>query len=72
MASLLDSTRKTMSQANEKHNQFIGFLSQRVTDISQIDQTTAVTQMLSDQTALQASYQSLAQTRSLSLLTYLK
>ncbi|WP_096702450.1 flagellin [Magnetospirillum sp. 15-1] len=72
VASLLDSTRKTMSQANEKHNQFIGFLSQRVTDISQIDQTTAVTQMLSDQTALQASYQSLAQTRSLSLLTYLK
>ncbi|EME69187.1 hypothetical protein H261_14570 [Paramagnetospirillum caucaseum] len=71
-ASLINSTRKTISLKNEKHNQFIGFLNQRVADIAQVDQTEAVTKLLSDQTALEASYQALAQVRSLSLLTYLK
>lgn len=71
-ASLIDGTRKTISLKNEKHSQFIGFLSKRVADIAQIDQTEAVTKLLSDQTALEASYQALAQTRNLSLLTYLK
>ena len=72
VASLIDGTRKTISLKNEKHNQFIGFLSKRVTAIAQVDQTEAVTKLLSDQTALEASYQALAQTRNLSLLTYLK
>jgi len=72
VASLIDGTRKTISLKNEKHTQFIGFLGKRVADIAQIDQTEAVTKLLSDQTALEASYQALAQTRNLSLLTYLK
>jgi flagellar hook-associated protein 3 FlgL len=72
VASLLDGTRKTISLKNEKHNQFIGFLSKRVADIAQIDQTEAVTKLLSDQTALEASYQALSQTRNLTLLNYLK
>jgi flagellin-like hook-associated protein FlgL len=68
----IGATRKTISLKNDKHNQFIGFLGQRVTDIAQVDQTEAVTRLLSDQTALQASYQALAQVRSLSLLNFLK
>lgn len=72
VAAQVGATRKVISLKNEKHNQFIGFLSQRVADIAQVDQTEAVTRLLSDQTALQASYQALAQVRSLTLLTYLK
>lgn len=68
----LGATRKVISMKNEKHNQFIGFLSQRVADIAQVDQTEAVTRLLSDQTALEAGYQALAQVRSLTLLNYLK
>lgn len=70
--SLLDSTRKVISDKNTKHQQFQNFLGTRITDIAQVDKTEAVTTLLSDQTALEASYQSLAQVRNLSLLTYLK
>ncbi|BAE52632.1 flagellin [Paramagnetospirillum magneticum] len=72
VASLLDGTRKTISLKNEKHNQFIGFLSKRVADIAQVDKTEIATKMLSDQTALEGSYQVLAQVKNLSLLNYLK
>lgn len=72
VVSKIDGTRKTISLKNEKHEQFKGFLGQRVIDISQIDKTEAATKMLADQTALEASYQTLAQVRNLTLLNYLK
>lgn len=72
VAAQIDGTRKTISLKNEKHEQFKGFLGQRVIDISQIDKTEAATKMLADQTALEASYQTLAQVRNLNLLQYLK
>ncbi|KIL97214.1 Flagellar hook-associated protein FlgL [Paramagnetospirillum magnetotacticum MS-1] len=72
VASLLDGTRKTISLKNEKHTQFIGFLSKRVADIAQVDKTEIATKMLSDQTALEGSYQILAQLKNLSLLNYMK
>ncbi|MBI3446494.1 MAG: hypothetical protein HY055_14335 [Magnetospirillum sp.] len=68
----IGSTQSIISQKNDKHNQFITFLNQRVIDIAQVDKTTAVTTLLSDQTALQGSYQALAQVHSLSLLNFLK
>jgi flagellar hook-associated protein 3 FlgL len=72
VASLLDGTRKTISLKNEKHTQFIGFLSQRVADIAQVDKTEVATRMMSDETALEGSYQVLAQVKNLSLLNFLK
>ncbi|MGE5504096.1 MAG: hypothetical protein ACM31L_06700 [Actinomycetota bacterium] len=62
----------TIKLTNTKHDQYMGFFDQRILDISHIDKTEAITTLLNDSNALQASYQSLAQIRSLSLLNYLK
>lgn len=63
--------QQMIANKNEKHNNFIDFLQTRITGIEQIDSTTAVTALLADSNALQASYQSLAKIQSLSLLNYL-
>jgi flagellin-like hook-associated protein FlgL len=65
-------TQQVISQKNDKHNNFINFLDTRISDIEQVDKTTAVTSLLNDSNALQASYQSLAKVQSLSLLNYVK
>ncbi len=57
---------------NAKHTLFMGFLDARITDMEQIDPTTAATNLLTDSNALQASYQVLAKVQSLSLMDYLK
>jgi flagellin-like hook-associated protein FlgL len=64
--------QQTIKLTDDKHTQFIGFLDQRIIDIAHVDKTEAVTLLLNDSNALQASYQALAQVRNLSLLTYLK
>lgn len=69
--SKLGVAKYTLSLTNDKHLQFQGFLDQRVIDISHMDKTEAITRLLGDSRALEASYQSLAQIRQLSLLNYL-
>ena len=64
--------QQIISNKNEKHSNFIGFLQTRITGIEQIDKTAAVTSLLADSNTLQASYQSLAKIQSLSLLNYVK
>jgi flagellin-like hook-associated protein FlgL len=69
--SKLGVAKYTLSLTNDKHLQFQGFLDQRVIDISHMEKTEAITRLLGDSRALEASYQSLAQIRQLSLLNYL-
>ncbi len=51
--------------------QMIGFLEQRVADVENVDPLEAITRMLDDQRALEASYQAMARARSLSLNNFL-
>ncbi|RAU22893.1 hypothetical protein CU669_05790 [Paramagnetospirillum kuznetsovii] len=63
--------QQVIANKNSKHQSFIDFLQTRIDGIEQIDKNVAVTSLLSDSNALQASYQSLAKIQGLSLLNYL-
>ncbi|MGE5514900.1 MAG: flagellin [Bacteroidota bacterium] len=65
-------TQNVINAKNSKHKDFAGFLDTRIADMERVDKTEAVARLLDDQTALQASYQSLATVRGLSLLNYMK
>lgn len=56
---------------NESHRKFIGFLDESVARIENIDPTEAITRLLDDTRALEASYQALARIRELSLSNFL-
>lgn len=56
---------------NESHRKFIGFLDESVADIENVNPTEAITRLLDDTRALEASYQALARIRELSLSNYL-
>ncbi len=56
---------------NRNHEKFIGFLEQRIADAENIDPLTAITQLLDDSRALEASYQALARIRQLNLHDFL-
>ena len=64
--------QQVIANKNDKHNSFINFLATRIAGIEQVDKNQAVTSMLSDSNALQASYQALSKVSSLSLMNYLK
>lgn len=64
--------QQVIANKNDKHKSFIDFLSTRIAGIEQVDKNQAVTSMLSDSNALQASYQALSKVSSLSLMNYLK
>ncbi|MDO8605317.1 MAG: flagellin [Phaeospirillum sp.] len=64
--------QQVINNKNDKHKNFIGFLGARIATIEQIDKNEAVTGLLSDSNALQASYQALAKVQGLSLMNYLK
>lgn len=65
-------TQSAIKARNEKHTQFAAFLDQRIINMENIDKTLAITMLLDDKTALEASYQTLATVRGLSLLNYMK
>lgn len=65
-------TQSVLKQRNEKHAQFMALFQARADDMENMDKTLAVTQLLDDQRALEASYQTLSSVRSLSLLNYMK
>ena len=61
-----------ISQQNDNHTAYMGFLDTRIANVEVADKTQSITTLMADSTALQASYQSLARVSSLSLLDYLK
>lgn len=60
-----------VKETNEAHDRFIGFLDTSVERIENVDMTETITRLLDDVRALQASYQSLARIRELSLTNFL-
>lgn len=72
LAAKIGVTQGLIKTKNDKHKAFSGFLQTRVSDLVRVDKTEAVAMLLDDQNALQASYQSLATVRGLSLLNYMK
>lgn len=65
-------TTNLINTKTAKHKEFSGFLDTRIIDMENVDKTEAIARLLDDQQAMQASYQTLATVRGLSLLTYLK
>jgi len=62
---ILSKTQKTL-------NNFIGFLDSRVSGIENIDPLEVITRLLDDSRALEASYQTLARVKQLTLLNFLR
>lgn len=56
----------------EKHNSYIAFLDERIIGMENVDKNEAVTLLLDDKNALDASYQTIATVRDMSLLNFLK
>lgn len=65
-------TQSLIQSKNTKHKSFSGFLETRIADLERVDKTEAVAMLLDDKSALEASYQTLATVRGLSLLNYMK
>lgn len=57
--------------ANERFQSSIGFIDKHIIGIEKVDKTTAVTLLLDETRALEASYQAFAKVRSLSLVNFL-
>jgi len=68
----LGTTLSVIQNTNDKHTAYSGFLATREDGLVRVDKTEAITKLLSDQTAMQAAYQTLAKVREMSLLTYVK
>ncbi|MBX9635361.1 MAG: hypothetical protein K2X44_10310, partial [Magnetospirillum sp.] len=72
LQSQIGTTASLIQSKSDKHKSFSGFLGTRITELENVDKTEAVTRLLDDQQGLQASYQTLATVRGLSLLNYVK
>lgn len=72
LRSTVGTMASTLRIKNEKHESYIGFLTTRIATIEQIDKTEAITALLDDQNALEASYQALSRVRDMSLLKYMQ
>lgn len=60
-----------IEQINNTHARFIGFLEQDIAKVENTDQLAAITKLLDDQQALNASYQTFSRIRQLSLTNFL-
>jgi len=60
-----------IEQINNTHSRFIGFLEQDIAKVENTDQLEAITKLLDDQQALNASYQTFSRIRQLSLTNFL-
>lgn len=60
-----------INDTNERHQRLIATLDSRVADTENVDQTEAITKLLHESQALQASFQALARIREISLTNYL-
>lgn len=72
LSSRLGFTQNTLKNTIASQTNFLSFLQGQATDITQADQNTVATNLLSQSNALQASYQTLAKISGLSLMNYLK
>jgi len=61
----------TIDRANQRNGDFVTFVEGRVSDIQNVDVPTAVSQLASEQTVLQASFLTLARVTNLSLVSFL-
>ncbi len=61
-----------MRDTNEAHTRFIAFLESRIADTENVDPLEAITSLLDESRALEASYQVLARIRELSLANFLR
>ena len=57
---------------NERHTKFIAFLESRISDTENVDLLEAITRLLDESRALEASFQALARIRELSLTNFLR
>lgn len=60
-----------IEQINATHSRFIGFLEQDIAKVENTDQLEAITKLLDDEQALNASYQTFSRIRQLSLTNFL-
>lgn len=72
LQSTIGASRRSIEEANTRHNDFSLYLDQNISDIKTVDVAQTLTQVSSYQTQLQASYMTLSQISQLSLLNYLK
>ena len=72
LASTIGFTQSTIANKTTNEQTYAGFIQNRLAKIEQSDPTTTITELLADNNALQASYQSLSKMWSLSLLDYIK
>lgn len=64
--------RLLVKDTNLRHNSFIAFLESRIADTENIDPLIAITRLLDEARALEASFQALARIRELSLTNFLR
>lgn len=64
--------RLLVKDTNLRHNSFIAFLESRIADTENIDPLIAITRLLDESRALEASFQALARIRELSLTNFLR
>ncbi|MCH7692140.1 MAG: hypothetical protein IID50_01725 [Proteobacteria bacterium] len=64
--------RLLVKDTNLRHNSFIAFLESRIADTENIDPLIAITHLLDEARALEASFQALARIRELSLTNFLR
>jgi flagellin-like hook-associated protein FlgL len=67
----LGTTQYTVKQTNERLKPYVGFLENSIGEIEGIDSAEAITKLLDTNRVLEASYQSLAQIRSFSLMDFI-
>ena len=60
-----------LNDQNDLHKDFIGFIDSAVADIENSDPLEAITRLLDDSRALEASYQTFSRIRQLSLVNFL-
>lgn len=70
--SQLGVTSNLITTTTTKHKNYTAFLDDRIINMENVDKNEAITLLLDDKTALDASYQTIATVRGMSLLTYLK
>jgi hypothetical protein len=60
-----------LDRTNKRHKDFIGFLDESVARVENSDPLTTITKLLDDQRSLEASFQTLARIKQLSLINFL-
>lgn len=71
VVSRIGAARKSLETANSVHNETILYTEQTIGDLQNTDLAKAITLLSADQSSLEASFATLAQMRSISLLNYL-